>query len=75
MVLWQYSRHGVRSGRGGPRVLRMWPKSGGVSDVLGGAMTSMGRTLKKLGPKRLFNRVRRRMILRSSGGEKEGHGP
>jgi hypothetical protein len=30
----------------------MWPKSGGVPAVLGGAMISMGRTLEKLGPKR-----------------------
>jgi hypothetical protein len=43
----------------------MWPKSGGVSDVLGGAMTSMGRTLEKPGPA-LFSGVRGRGIPRTS---------
>ena len=30
MVLWRYSRHGVRSGQGGLRVLQMYLKSGCV---------------------------------------------
>jgi hypothetical protein len=52
MVLWRCSRYGARSGRGGLRVLQMWPKSGGVPAVLGGAMILMGRTLEKLGLQR-----------------------
>jgi hypothetical protein len=50
MVLWRPSRHGVRSGQGGLRVLQMCLKSGGVPAVLSGVMISMGRTLEKLGP-------------------------
>jgi hypothetical protein len=34
--------------------------------VLGGAMNSMGGLLDKLGPKRLFTRVRGRVFLRTS---------
>ena len=64
-VLWRCSRHGVRSGQGGLRVLDMELKSGWFPAVFGGAMMSMGRTLEKLGPKRLFTRVRGRGILRS----------
>jgi hypothetical protein len=41
VVLWRCARHGVRSGQGGLRNLQMWPKSGGVPAVLGGAMTSL----------------------------------
>jgi hypothetical protein len=52
LVLWRSSRHGVRSGQGGPRVLEIYLKSGGVPAVLGGAMILMGRLLEKLGPKR-----------------------
>jgi hypothetical protein len=52
MELWRPSRHGVRSGRGGLRVLQMLLKSGWFSAMLSGAMISMGRLLEKLGPQR-----------------------
>jgi hypothetical protein len=50
MVLWRCSRHGVRSGQGGLRILQMQLKSGGLPAVLSGVMVSMSRTLEKLGP-------------------------
>jgi hypothetical protein len=40
-VPFRYSRPTVGSGRGGLRVHQMWPKSGGVPAVLGGAMISL----------------------------------
>ena len=47
---WRFSRHGVRPGQRGLRILQMYLKSGGVPAVLSGAMISMGRTVEKLGP-------------------------
>jgi hypothetical protein len=52
MVLWRCSRYGASSGQGGLRVLEIYLKSGGVPAVLSGAMISIGRLLKRLGPKR-----------------------
>jgi hypothetical protein len=52
MVRWRFSRPTARAGQGGLRDLQMWPKSGGVPDVLGGAMISMGRLLERLDLKR-----------------------
>jgi hypothetical protein len=52
VVLWRCSRHGVRPGQRGLRILRMCPKSGGVPAVLGGAMILMGRLSEKPRPKR-----------------------
>jgi hypothetical protein len=64
-VLWRCSGHGASSGQGELRVLKMELEIGGVPAVLSGAMIPMGRLLEKLGPQRLFTRVRGRGILRS----------
>jgi hypothetical protein len=52
MVLRRSSKHGVRSGQRGLRILQMQLKSGLFPAVLSGAMISMGRKLEELGPKR-----------------------
>jgi hypothetical protein len=52
VVLWRCSRHGVRSGQRGLRILQMKLKSGGVPAVLDKDIISMGWTLEKLGPQR-----------------------
>jgi hypothetical protein len=54
MVNWRCSRHGMRSGQGGLRLLQMYLKSGGVHVLLSGATISLsgGWTLEKLAPQR-----------------------
>jgi hypothetical protein len=51
--------------RDDPGSFRCGWRAGASLSVLGGAMNSMGKTLEKPGPERLFTRVRGRDILRS----------